>query len=490
MDRSVGKPLILSIDIGTSSVRSALFDLAGRMQRRGFAQLTWRVDSPEPGAAEIAPQTLIRQVSQCLDRTLADAGSAARRVAAVGCSCFWHSLIGLDAKGRPLTPILTWADTRPQSAMRWLARRVDAMRSVRRNGCPLHASYWPAKLRWLRQRDARLFRQVKLWVSPADYLFRELLGDADTSHSMASATGLYDRRAEQWDGELTELLGVDPRRLGAIRPLDECMSGLRADWAARWPALARTSWVRAVGDGAASNVGAGCVVPSDAALMVGTSAAVRVALLEEPPRLPRGLWCYRIEHGRPLIGGAISNGGMVFDWLRRTLRLGRRFEEQLAELPPAAHGLTVLPLLAGERTPNWRADVTGVLAGLTARTGPVEIAQAFLEAVAFRCADMVERVDGALGEPAPLVGTGSALRRSRVWPQMIADVLGREVALSAVEEASLRGAAMLAAEAVGLTDAMALRPQVEEIVEPDDDRAAVYADARRRMARLYERHFG
>lgn len=494
MNANRGEPLILALDIGTSSVRSMLFTPGGKELPPGQAQLTWRLDMPEPGAAQIDPQRLVRQVARCIDRTLEGAGLAASRIAAVGCCGFWHSLVGVDEQCRPLTPIITWADTRPGQSLDWLSKRIDRGQTHRRTGCPLHASYLPAKLVWLRQTQPEVFRAVRYWMSPVDFLYARLFGTRATSYSMASATGLYDQRANAWDQPLCRLVKIDPEQLGQIVPLEEVCRGLQLPWAKRWPGLADVPWVRGVGDGAASNVGSECLQPGVAALMVGTSAAVRVGPRQRPRNLPAGLWCYRVERDWPLVGGAMSNGGVVFDWMKRVLRLPVDFESRIAGLAPGSHGLAVLPLLLGERTPGWRSDVCGVIAGLGIATGPLEMARAIMESVGMRCAGMVELLDRALGQPVRVVGTGAGLRHSRLWPQIIADALGRPIEISTVAEGSSRGAALLAAQAVGLgrsTDELRqAEPPTERTIEPDLAKTPIYRELAGKSRKLYERHFG
>ena len=189
-------------------------------------------------------------------------------------------------------------------------------------------------------------------------------------------------------------------------------------------------WFPALGDGACDNIGSGCTTRDRFALMVGTSGAMRAVIEAGRIEIPDGLFCYRVDPKRFVLGGALSNGGEVFAWMKRTLRLpdsNDAIENQLAALPPAQHGLTILPLFAGERSTGWRADAHAAIIGLGANTPPIEILQAALESVALRFRNVYEIMQSSLGQPRDVVASGTALLRSPVWTQMMADSLPHSI---------------------------------------------------------------
>jgi gluconokinase len=310
---------------------------------------------------------------------------------------------------------------------------------------------------------------------------------------MASGTGLYDHAVEAWDEELIRILPITREQLSPIVDADTPFQGLLPEFARRFPALADVPWCPAAGDGACSNVGSGCVGPDRMALMVGTSGALRVMRDREKDggrevALPEGLWRYRWDRRRYLLGGALSNGGNLFAWLQETLRLpeGELAEAALADAVPDGHGLTVLPFLAGERCPGWRGDARAAIAGLAWHTRPEEILQAGLEAVAYRFALIHDLLEEAALPQHQLIASGGALLASPVWTQMMADVLGQEIVASEEPEASARGAALLALEGAGLLEDLADAPaRTGRVYRPDAGRRDRYAAARTRQQQLY-----
>lgn len=449
--------VVLALDVGTSSVRARVYDERGEHLEGVEAQTKYEVTHGHDGRAEFDPEHLVEATVAALDEARREAGGP---LVAVGASCFWHSLMAVDARGRALSPLVTWRDTRSVAAAERLAGLVDADAVHARTGCVLHPSYWPAKLLWLRETAPDLFRAAHRFVSFADYLYGQLAGELRTSLSMASGTGLLDVGTCTWDEELLGVVGLDADRLPEVS--DEPVGGGAEPW---FPAL---------GDGALSNVGAGCVTPDRAALMVGTSGAFRVLYPAESARARHGLFLYRLDERRLVQGGALSDGGNLYAWLTQTLRLPVR----AALADPDAHGLTFLPLLGGERSPGWNGRARGAIAGLTFDTTPDEILQAALEGVAYRFAEIAD----LLPEAREIVATGRALVVSPDWTQVLADVLERPVALSQVEEASTRGAAVMTLERLGHTPSA---PPAGRTFEPRPDRAEAYRAARERQRELY-----
>jgi gluconokinase len=418
---------VLALDVGSSSVRAQRFDERGEPDGE-LRQEDYESDDP----AEVA--AAVRAV---LDGEEPDATS-----------CFAHSLVAVDEDWNALTPILGWRDTRSAEAAEWLARRLDAEAIHARTGAFLHPSFWPAKLAWLAETEPEIFRRAARFVSFADYL----RGSGETSLGMASTSGLLDLTTHDWDEELLATLGLGAERLPRI--------------------AAVPLW----SDAACSNAGAGCTTRDRAALMVGTSGAYRVFYESERPQPKPGLFLYLVDERRVIEGGALSDGGNLHEWLERTLADA---SGSLAERDPRDHGLVFLPFLGGERSTGWNPHARGAIHGLTLETTPLDLRQAAYEGVAFRFAAIAD----LLPDVREVVATGAALLHDHDWIQIMADALARPIHVSAVPEASLRGAAVLALECAEHEVAEA---PIAEVIEPRPDRAEAYRAAREEQRRLYE----
>ena len=452
--------------------------------------MPYAADVDGRGAVTIAFDRLLDILTQSLDGLAARTGRDLERVAGVGMSAFLHSIAGLDAGGRPVTPILTWADTTSAAAAAELRARVDAATLWQATGAPIHASYWPAKIARLREfGDAGT--RVRRFAGAPDLLWRALTGEWGIDLSLASGTGLLDRASATWHEGLLRLLDIAPADLPPIRA--HRAAAPLARWAAeRWPALAAVPWFVPWSDASCGNLGVGGVAGGPAALQVGTSGALRIVLADPAPRVPPGLFAHRLADGTALLGGQLSEGGGTAAAVARLLGgTPRTLETAAAALPPDGHGLTVLPFLAGERGPGYHASARGVVSGLTLASTPAELYLATLEAIALRFAAIDRRLSAHLGAAPAVVASGGAVARSRLLPELLAAALGRPIEQSREGEASARGAALQVLAAVGVVAAPSdVPPPPSRRVLPDRDRAAVSAAAGERQAALYERLLG
>jgi gluconokinase len=342
-----------------------------------------------------------------------------------------------------VTPIFTWADYRSVTDAAELRNAFDERAIQVRTGCVLRAPFWPAKLLWLRRTNPTLFRRVANWTSPASWIFGQLFGVPDVSHSLASGTGLYNLRDRRWDAELCEHCRVKPAQLDALHdsPTTSTKRG----------ALSEAQIFAAIGDGAASNLGSGADRPGRVAINIGTSAAVRTVVprdLKLTQRMPAGLFAYVVDDQRLVLGGAVSNAGNLRAWCLRELRLQADGEQSLLREKAATDPLTVLPYLVSERAPTWPEQVGGTITGITAVSSAAEIFRAATTATYYRLADILDSVDPAVTRVEEVIVSGGVLK-SAASLRILADCVGRDIRICRELESSLRGAAVHALTLLG-----------------------------------------
>ena len=480
-------PLVVALDIGSSSVRAALHDRRGRPLRGCSAQVPYAWDLAADGSVRLSPRTLLDLVGQVLDETATIAGSLGQDVVVGGISCFFHSIVGLDEAGRPITPVLSWADTTSAAEASALRGRVDPERVREVTGAPVHATYWPARILRLRLENPA----IRHWSGVAELVAEMLTGRAAVSRSMASGTGLLDRARGRWSEPLLEQLALDPAHLPPLAADDEPIGRLAGAAARRWPQFARAKWFAAWGDGACGNVGLGAGLPGTAALMVGTSGALRAVVADPGAWVSAGLFAFRLGGGA-LVGGQLSEGGGTLAWAGRLVRRPQAWlARRAAGIEADGHGLTTLPYVFGERSLGFHDAAHGSIIGLRPGTDAASIYRALLESIAYGFAAVDERLAEVLGGRPEVVASGGALATSPLLGQILADALGRDIQVARAIEASRRGAALLALRGAGLIDDFDAVPALAtRTVRFDANRAARYQAARARQAELYEAILG
>lgn len=471
---------VVALDIGTSSVRALAFDFAGH-KVGDAAQIAYDQTTTSDGGVEIGADFLLDLTARCLDELLPNLEG---EVAGVAISCFWHSLLAVDEAGNALTPVLSWADNRSAAYIEVLRSLTDESACHARLGCVFHTSYWPAKLLYLRDARPELFAAPARWMGWGEFLRLKWCGDDKMSLSMASGSGFFDQNRLDFDAEMLGHLPIERAQMPELCDAAD-FALLNRKMAARWPQLQNARWFPAIGDGACSNLGSGCADESKIGLNAGTSGALRVVLRDFEAAPPRGLWRYRVDKNRSIVGGALSNAGNVLAWARENFQLSENWPQNVERMEVGAHGLTVLPFLAGERAPLWNGEARFVLEGASWNTDAETMMRAVLEGAALRFAAVAGELL-QLAQGAQIVFSGGALERVSVWQTIMCDAIGANLTQSLESEASARGAALLALEALGeISDAKDAPPEMGAPLQPNLKNHAVYARMLDRQNALY-----
>ena len=500
LPRSVERDLILVIDLGSSSVRASAYNL---------------------NAERLDDSTAFRHTQQALDGTfdphilttlteevVSDSLASVRRLrpgarfAAVAWTSFAMSWLGVDREGRPVTPVYTYSDASSApfaDILREELRQKKVLEDTwQRTGTPIHTAYAPAQLLRLASEEPERLSRVDSWQTLASHLLSRWRGrpHSPISNSEAGWTGLLNRHRLTWDQELIQRVGIDNTKLSPTVDYAKFAAGLTQSWASQWPELAQTPFFLAVGDGVGANLGSGCSDNRRIALTIGTTGAMRVVIPVDsanqhdaplPPQTPQGLWSYPIDSRRWLVGGSLTDGGSLYTWLHETLAV-QDADSLLADaraLRPDAHRLTILPFLRSERAPGWATHASLTISGITPATNRAHLVRAAFEAVALRFRLIHDRLQPLLAPASEVVASGGALQDNPLWRQILADVLQTPVHLVNVDEATSRGAAILALQAMNLPQPP--DPPTVHTSLPDPDAGPVYARALKRQQELYAR---
>jgi xylulokinase len=465
---------LLGIDLGTTGVKAVLFN-AEDGEVRSSAFCSYPLFHPRPGWAEQQPEDWWSATLQAL-KTCVSGGRAkgipAASVRGIGVSGQMHGVVLLDEDSLVLRPAIIWADQRSEEECRQITERVGASHLIELVSNPALTGFSLPKLMWIRNHEPDLFARGRTLLLPKDYIRYRLTGVLGMEISDAAGTCLLDVVHGRWSEELLSLLDLDRRLLPPVIASEAVAGGLLPDVASQVELPGGTPVAGGGADNACGAVGSGVVRQGLALVSIGTSGVVLVhsssPLVDRSGPLPR---VHTFNHAQPAawyLMGVTQAAGLSLRWLRDNLGLPEMAVERFSGLdaydlldaeagqaPAGSEGLLFLPYLAGERTPHLDASARGGWIGLTASHTRRHLIRAVLEGVAYSLKDCFTIIQQQ-GLPIEQVRATGGGARSRLWRQIISDVLGTPLVTTNSAEGPAFGAAILAGVAAGVY------PSVEE----------------------------
>ena len=485
---------LLGVDVGTTGARAVVVDAQdGRVV--ASATSDYPLHTPRPRWAEQDPRDWWRgaaaAIREAVGRARGELG-AGLEVAAAGLTGQMHGLVLLDEGGEPTGPSLLWCDARTDEECRAITARIGEDRLLDLVGNPALVGFTAPKLLWLRAHRPEEVARARAMLLPKDYVRFRLTGERATDLSDASGTLLLDVARRRWSPELLAALEIDPALLPALLESTAVSGRLSPQVAAELGLPAGLPVVAGAGDQAAGAVGAGVLDPGAAIATIGSSGVV-FAPTAAPVRDVRvHAFCHAAPDRWHTMGVTMA-AGLSLRWLRDHLAAGASYEALTAEaaaVPPGAGGLLFAPYLMGERTPHLDPHARGAWVGLAYPHGRGHLVRSVMEGVAYSLRDCLEVMTG-LGVDAGEVRAGGGGARSRLWRQILADVLDRDVLAMELDEGPAHGAALLAGTGAGLwgslAEASAACVRVASRLVPDPAAVACYRDGHARYREIYPR---
>jgi gluconokinase len=438
-------------DISSGGMSAAIFDEKFEILRR--LESRWQFPTNEAGAATLSADMLLERFKIVLHDL-----KVPPSVETIAIGCFMHNCLLLDANDQPLTPVFTWLDQRGENGVRYVRSRVGD-RFHEETGCRYHPMFPIFKLVSLTLRDSSLMARARRVVSVKVFLIHRLTGSWIEDHGMASSSGLFNLNANQWDRTLTALAGLKPQQLPAIARRSDVAGRVTREAATEFGVREGVSVIVGSGDGFLANVGSDCDGPSRIAVSLGTSAVVRQTVSKPVLNQSAGTFCYKADDNKFLLGCASNNGGNVLDWARSIF--GDVDGGSADDLP------IFIPLLRGERSPEWDPGLTASFRDLKAHHGAAHMARAVLEGVVFNLAWFVEILQQTSGHAASEIVLSGNGFLAPAAPGILASIVSVPVLMPAHPGvASLRGAAVCAFRSLGRN----VQPLQTKTVPRVDDR--------------------
>lgn len=501
--------VVLAVDLGTSGVRVALIDRAGRALASATAPVAMRRG---PGAAaEQDPEEIWRAFAGCVGSALGSAPGTARRVAAVVCASQFSSLLPVDSRGLPLGPLVLYLDGRGAPMSRALTERSPGLWALwlERHGMPCAGGGQDslAHMLWFEAERPELHRAAHAYVEPMDYLTARLSGRVTANVCTAFPLLLTDNRRGSeggWCDELIDAAGVDRAKLPELVAPGSTVGELLPEHARAWGLPPGVAVLSGMNDTCALALGTGSHLGSQLGVSIGTTLVattlvesmrsdLRHFLLTQPAPLP----------GRHVLMAEGGLGGKAVEFVLEKLVYARdalgdhaaddafaRVDAAVAATPPGAGGVLFLPWLTGVWAPAGDLRARGAFLNLGLETTREHLVRAALEGVAFQLRWMLPHVEALTGRRHDELVFTAGGARSDAWAQILADVCDRPVRqLAEPVLTNCRGAALLALGRLGLLEPGAAEGfRVERRrYEPRAENRAVCDDLAGRFALAHER---
>lgn len=474
--------LVLAIDCSTTASKAVVWDMQGRavsMGRASFSHAT-----PQPGWGEQDPVDWWTATVEAIGKACGRVDVS--RLAALSITHQRETFVCLDETGLALRPAMLWLDTRATEEV----QRFGSDAVHRKTGKPPNTATSWYKLLWLRAHEPRTLDSTVRIADVHSYLVNRLTGEWATSWGSVDPLGVLDLESFTLDSGLIDQVGLSASRFPTVHAPGTVLGELRRDVAELLGLAAGLPVVAGLGDGQAAGLGVGITRPGEAYLNLGTGFVSGTFSAD-----------YRTDRAfRTMTGGVPGTylietffGGGTYNVTWFTERFSgignkpfgldlspeRILEAAAADLPAGAEGLLALPYLNGVLSPYWDSNARGVLFGLSPRHGKAHFYRAILEGLALEQRLSTTGAEAAMGmrtERFRLMGGGT---QSRLWCQILADVLERPVEIAREAEATCLGAGMLAAAGAGLfpsiqeaADAMS---GVGRVYDPETAQAARYS---------------
>lgn len=488
---------LIGIDIGTTNVKSVLFDEEGtKISESGKEYPLYLI---RPGWAEQNPEDWWRAAVETISRVVRESGVDKRKIAGLCVSSQAPTLIPIDKDGNVLRNGLIWMDRRSQPETDFLEREIGSVKVKSITGNRIDPYYLSSKILWFQKNEPELYKKTYKILQINGYINYRLTGSITTDIAHASLMGVFDIRRNHWSEELAALIGYDTELFPPVYQNDHII-GTVCESAAKLTGLSTsTAVVCGTVDGSAATLEAGAVDVGDAVEMTGTSTVLNICTdqWKDPGLL------FEMYHGLKdilMLCGANSTTGACLKWFRDHLyhKEGCSTKEEssfdamnrlAAKAIPGSDKLIFLPYMAGERSPIWDSYARGAFFGMTLKTGKEEMVRAILEGAAFGLRHNIEearKVNASIKELRS-VGGGS---KSDIWLKIKASVLNMPIVVPDISTGAPFGDAIICGTGLGIYQNPGRfakeAAKIKKIIEPDAGWTVIYNELYEIYLSLYQ----
>lgn len=440
--------VILSIDIGTSSVKALAVDVNGIEVYK--AQQSYSTYYPKPDFAEQNPDEILEAVKKLIREC---PKHSKVKLAAISFSSAMHSIMAVDGAGKPLTPLIIWSDLRSKIEHQTLYERGQGLDLSINTGTPVHPMSPVCKVIWLKNNLPEIFDRTTKFIGVKEYIWFQFFGCYEIDQGIASATGMLQTGSLDWYPAALEAMGIDSSKLSKPVSVYHKRELLKTNLLADLGFSKSVVCVIGSSDGCLANLGSFIMDDKTLSLTVGTSGALRRTVKVSNPDSKGKVFRYHLDEQTWVEGGATNNGAILLEWYSRIFSVEKENLETIikeaTQLPKKPDDLIFVPYVFGERAPIYDPDASGSFYGIKKHHTNVHFLKAILEGVGFALFSISKLLELKGGSFEKLVASGG-FTKSEGWVQIITDIFGKPMSLYEHENASALGAAIMGFHAIDL----------------------------------------
>ena len=480
---------VTGVDIGTGSVKAVAINNKGAVI--AVSQFFYSTESPKPGYSEQEPEIIWKSFAKCMR----EISSKLKRLPfAVSLSSAMHGVIVIDEKHKPISRLITWADTRSEKIAEEIRQSRKAEDLYKKTGTPIHSMSPLCKIAWLKKNEPKIFKTAFKFISIKEFIWHKLFNEYQIDYSIASATGLFNIETHNWNETSLQLCGISSAQLSEIVATVYTRNDLQPSTAKLLGINANTIFCIGASDGCLANIGSYAIAAGTAALTIGTSGAVRIASPKPVPNFSAMIFNYILDDKIFICGGPTNNGGDVTPWLFSTFLKNNKpsekdyslFFKSIETIPAGSEGLLFLPYLKGERAPVWDEKSSGIFFGIKSFHTNAHFLRAAIEGICYSLKNVLEIIEESTALVKQLNVSGGFVH-SKIWMQMLAGITGKKICLMQIEDASSTGAALLYMKSAGIIKKYSsLQPNNKVTIKPNLKNHQLYEKYYQVFKNLYE----
>lgn len=494
--------IIISIDLGTSNLKVAAFDLKG--QEIGYESIEYKLHSTANGIVENDPEKYWGNLVKILKKLGVSLGDRKKEIIAIGTTSQGETIIPININGEPLRNAIVWLDKRSVGEAKEISKNFDENKLFVKTGQPKVDASWPAtRILWIKRNESEIFSQTYKFLLLEDFIIYKITGNFFGESSVYNSSYYYDIVKFKYIDEVLNFLDIDKEKLPEIVKPGTYIGKVKNDVALDIGFPKRTKVVIGAMDQICGAVGSGNIKKGLISETTGTAFAM-VASIDKPifnkeTRLP----CYM--HAVPDLYTLLPysfTGGMVLKWFKdnfcqneiynsknKRINVYDILTNKAAEVLPGSEGLIMLPHLAGAYFPEYNSKARGVYFGIGLNHTIGHFIRAIMESLGYMIRANIDSFDSLGIKPKKIISVGGGAK-SPLWCQIKSDITGIKIEVPEYTETALLGAAILASVNIGeynsIEQACSRFIKIRRKYKPNIKNREIYDDSYRKYESLYK----